>query len=150
MILGYNCGPMAELSLDEANSWRDEVTQYFADNTENIRSVNPTRGKVPTDKFGVDYDNSFRSRSSYIFKRDFNDVKKCDFMFIHFPITARNLSIGSIVEIGWATVLQKPMFVITHNQRIAKHPLIKEPAVWIGNSLEKGVEVVVDYFDRQY
>jgi nucleoside 2-deoxyribosyltransferase len=147
MIYGYTCGAMNGYSLSEANWWRKEITQYFEENSNNIRIINPTRGKSDTDRLDTGYDKSFRSEKRYIFRRDMNDVRRCDFLFVYLPISEKGISIGSLVEIGWATVLGKPIFVVTNNVSLQKHPLINGSAVWIGDSLEQGVEVVTDFYE---
>jgi nucleoside 2-deoxyribosyltransferase len=138
---------MNDYSLSEADWWRKEVTQYFEENSDNIRIINPTRGKPDTAKLGLNYDNTFRSEKRYIFRRDMNDVRRCDFLYVYLPISEKGISIGSLIEIGWATALDKPIFVVTNNVSLQKHPLISESAVWIGESLEQGVEVVTDFYE---
>ena len=147
MIYGYACGAMNGLSLSEAKDWRQRVSQYFEENSNNIRIISPTRGKSDTDNLGTDYDNTFRSKNRYIYRRDMNDVRRCDFLFVYLPISEKGVSIGSVIEIGWATVLGKPIFLTTNNVLLQKHPLVSQPTVWIGETLEEAVEVVVDFYE---
>lgn len=150
MIYVYACGPMNGHSLSEANSWREDVKRFFKENSNNIRLISPTRGKVETDCLATDYDGTYRSNSKYIYYRDRADVKRCDSLLAYLPITTQNLSVGSILEIGWATVLGKPIFLVTQNKLLIDHPLISNSCTWIGETLEEAVEVVLDFYDEEY
>jgi nucleoside 2-deoxyribosyltransferase len=58
----------------------------------------------------------------------------------------RRPSYGTSIEIGWAIGLRKPLIVVSDDEYLTEHPLIKHNASWRFNNLEDAVEVIVGLF----
>ena len=47
---------------------------------------------------------------------------------------------------GWAIGLRKPLIVVSDDEYLMKHPLIKHNASWRLDNLEDAVEVIIGLF----
>lgn len=130
--LVYLAGPIAGCNKDQALQWRLEAVRILANH--NIVGLNPLRGKQKLwDRGSVtqdfnDYDNLgpyYTSRS--IMTRDFSDVKRCDLLLANLS-DAPVPSYGTVMEIGWAWEMQKPIVSILPEgeNEYEKHPMLYE------------------------
>ena len=115
MTVVYLCGPMADATLAEQVAWRDSATELLGPRCS-------TRSPLRWDNFAI--------TDQSITWRDYYDVTHCDVVLARF-IGATAVSIGSCIEIGWATALQIPVVLVMeasgtgdlHNQH--DHPMIR-------------------------
>lgn len=76
--------------------------------------------------------------------RDFYDVSNVDMVLAYLPAEAAKTapSLGTIMEIGWAIALRKPVVLVTDREDLATHPLVHTHVDWIVPELELGVIIV--------
>ena len=56
-----------------------------------------------------------------------------DLILAYLPreLNERRPSYGTVIEIGWAIGLRKPIIVVTDDDYLSEHPLIKAKSNWI-------------------
>ena len=64
-------------------------------------------------------------------------------MFVNF-LGALEVSIGTVMEISWATLLRKPVVIVAEPNNIHLHPMVRESTAFIVPTLEDGIEVTVE------
>ena len=132
----YLSGPIAGLTYDEANAWRQDVEDKFA--LSGVKTINPLRGRF----FSHADDETFDANE--IVFRDLKDVQDCDLMLVSMPKQDRP-SIGTICEIWHAyAVLHKPTILVTDDERFTKHPWIKVAVTKIFSSMDDAVKYIVE------
>lgn len=116
----YLCGPISGLSFEECIDWR----RYFAKRlAADIVPLSPMRGREYLAKeksIGDSYEESILSNRKAITSRDRNDVMNCDMMVANF-LGATRVSIGSIIEFGWADAFRKPVICVMENDQSNVH-----------------------------
>lgn len=128
----YLAGPIAGVSYDvSARGWRIEVQSlldgtYRSDkaNTETeIQTYSPMRGKgflrdIKGDEVlgKLEYKASPISTTQGILGRDRNDCMKSDAIIMNLH-GAKDVSIGTMVELGWADAARVPVILIMEDQK---------------------------------
>lgn len=122
----YLAGPIAGVSYDEsARGWRAEVKQmldgtYYGDNNTNlqIQTYSPMRGKgflreIKGDQIlgKLEYKDSPISTTQGILGRDRHDCTKADAIIMNLK-GAKAVSIGTMVELGWADANKVPVILV--------------------------------------
>lgn len=153
----YLAGPIAGCSYKEATNWREAVVRDFLPG---ITGISPMRLKewcARTRKIGdVSQYKEITDETEYLLTgeshairaRDYNDVITCDMVFAYLPLVLnkRRPSWGTSIEIGWASANEKPIVLVTDDDNLTSHPLVRESAGWIVPSLEQGIAVVNSVF----
>ena len=145
MFKVYLAGPIGGLSYEDAFAgWRQKAEYLFATSPE-IQTYNPMRfkevlkGELKLD--GQEYEGDPLVTPHGIFNRDMHDVMSCDAMIINF-VGSETKSIGTCVEIGWATAFRKPFVMVTDDKNPHQGPFIKACTPFITSDLETGVEMI--------
>lgn len=106
----YLAGPISGLSYGDCTDWREYVSRcLFKD----MDCLSPMRAKEYLSHENVIADSyQFKSLSCDrgITTRDYNDVKRCDLVFVNF-LGATKPSLGTCMEIAWAKAFQIPVVV---------------------------------------
>ncbi len=141
----YLAGPIGGLSYDDAFAgWRQKAEKLFEDCVE-IQTYNPMRfkevlrGELKLD--GKDYEGDPLVTPQGIFTRDMHDVMSCDAMLINFR-DSQKVSIGTCVEIGWATAFRKPFVMVTDDINPHQGPFMKACTPFVTSDLEVGVSMI--------
>jgi nucleoside 2-deoxyribosyltransferase len=140
----YLCGPITGTTYEESvEGWRARSITYF--NNHGVEALSPMRGKFYLKGLAAmpdEYKAEALSSSKGIVGRDRNDVRTCDVMLANL-IGAPRVSIGSMVEYGWADAYRKPIVTILgaddpwHN-----HSFIRELSTYITDDLEDALDKV--------
>lgn len=164
----YLAGPILDCTGPEANDWRKLVAGKLAEH--NIIGVSPLRCEpLIGERYTANYpDPKFGTAKAISAKNKF-DVAACDLVFAYLPkvytdghivgpkafdphhgpdIRAKHQkrdSIGTILEIGWASSQQhsKPVILITDDEFIIEHPVMAACNGWCLPTLDDGIEVAV-------
>lgn len=112
----YLAGPITGLSFEGATDWRDEVTDLLLPN---IVGVSPMRGKDYLRGYSSiggspeDFNAMGQAMSTpkAIVTRDRNDVETCDAVIMNL-LDATKISIGTMIEVGWADAYRKPLILV--------------------------------------
>ena len=140
----YLAGQITDLTFDEAQGWREEVTPKLT--AAGITVHNPLRAKDFLRDYGVLKQNYLHasplSSGKGIVTRDRNDVRTCDIVLMNLKGMDR-VSIGCMVEVGWADAWRKPIvMVLDEDTKYYDHEFIKEIAGYIVYDLDDALEVV--------
>lgn len=144
----YLAGPIAGCTKEEGNEWRDWVQDRLP---HNIIGISPLRceplvdGKRYTEQGAVD---KMWSDARAISAKNWLDTESSDLVLAYLPkeMNDRRPSIGTIIEIGWAIGLRKPLIVVSDDEQYMEHPLIQRNASWRLDNLEDAVEVITGLF----
>jgi len=135
----YCAGPITGFSYDEVNFWRLYVEDSLG---EEFEIISPMRNKQflrNEEIIQTDY-NELISTSKGIFCRDKWDVQRCDILLVNF-YNSKNISIGTVAEIAWAHLLNKPIVLVTNNE-LYNHPFINEMVNFTVDNLDDAIEVI--------
>ncbi len=136
MNIVYLCGPInGKTYEDSADGWRKTVSTLLE--SPQIEVFSPMRGKkhLKGKTLGSQgYELNPLTTAKGILGRDFNDVKRCDVLFVNF-LDSNIVSIGSVAEIAWAYSMQKPIVVCMSVDNIHDHLFIKQMATYVVDNL---------------
>lgn len=112
----YLAGPIAGLSFEECNTWREWA----------IKDLDPFIGVSPLrpDMHG----RSFYHKdipTAVKFDRDYQDVMSCDAILVNLHGATRP-SVGTIMEIGWAFMRRIPIVVVMEQDNVHNHLFITQ------------------------
>jgi nucleoside 2-deoxyribosyltransferase len=121
----YLAGPMTGHS-NEYCGWR--YREFEAYRRGDIIPVDPMRGKKFLEGATIiedSYSEHMLGTPKFIIERDYNDVKNCDVVFMNL-LGAKRISIGSMIELGWAMAHGKPIILIMEPDNLHEHPMVLE------------------------
>ena len=137
----YLCGPISGESYDSVMDWRDEITDKLHPE---IRIFSPLRHKhylKGEEDISKTYDQHILSTARSITVRDRFDVFHSDIMIANL-LGANIVSIGSMIEYGWADAKGIPVITIMEKEgNLHDHPMVKEISGWIVHSVEEAAYV---------
>lgn len=150
----YLAGPITGMTLTGANDWREDVDHAFwlasAHQLKgSILGVSPLRCEpIVGDRYGEQYGNDPRfGTSRAIASKNLFDVQNCDMMLAYLPKQAReeagHISSGTLIEIGWANALRKPIVLVSDDEEAINHPVINAACGWVLDNLDDAVAVAV-------
>ena len=144
----YLAGPIAGCTQEEANEWREYVRSMLP---HAIVGISPLRCEPL--KEGMTYTEEGASPKMWsdpraIATKNWLDTESCDLVLAYLPkeLNEKRPSYGTVIEIGWAIGLRKPLIVVSDDKQLMDHPLIKHNASWRLDSLDDAVEVIVGLF----
>jgi nucleoside 2-deoxyribosyltransferase len=139
----YLAGPIAGLTYDGATDWRETVEKYLSNYM--IAAVSPMRSKEYLKTAGIihayGYSDLILSSDKSIVTRDRFDVENCDVMLVNL-LGAEKVSIGTMVEMGWADFNRKPMVVVMENGNIHVHAFVTELAGYVVDNLDSALFII--------
>jgi len=141
----YLAGPISGLSGEEASGWRE----YAQQDLHPLNSISPLRGKdwikdqsyiknFPPESFIDPF-----ARPRGLVARDRYDVQHADLMLLNLVAdgTNRYISIGSMIELGWANAFGTPVVLVTQKDVIYIHEFLDAIPEWTVPTLQEGIEV---------
>lgn len=135
----YLAGPITGLTYREGQDWRSLARELFP---ENVEVLSPLRGKEYLEAFGKLLKNYHGahplSEPRGIVTRDRHDVQTSDVILMNLQ-GAERVSIGTMIELGWADSARVPVIVITDQGNIHDHEMVHGLAGYEVESLEEGV-----------
>jgi len=109
-----------------------------------IKVISPMRGKdyLKNEKqIKASYEDIPPSSGRGITCRDRFDTMRCDAMLINL-IGAKKVSIGTILEAGWADSKRKPIILVIEKEgNPHDHPMLKEISGFIVDNLDEAIEL---------
>ena len=142
-FLVYLAGPITGLSWEESTAWYAEVDKLLP---EHIVPVFPLRGKMwLEDEISIkdNYDDKHPlSTQAGIMTRDKLDVMRADALLVNL-LGAKSVSVGTVIEIAWAYMLQKPVIVIMEKDNIHQHSMVRGCASMVVETLPLGIDTVI-------
>lgn len=141
----YLAGPILGTTEAEAKDWRNTVASKLY--CHNIRGISPLRCEpIVGEVYGTgnNADPLFGTARA-ISSKNFFDVQACDMTFAYMPkhLEKQSVSIGTILEIGWAYALRRPVVLVTDDPYLMQHPVLNSCAAWLVPTLDDGIELAV-------
>ena len=117
----YLSGPITGLSYgDAAEGWRAAFTKMLP---AGLQALSPMRGKEAlegyTELSSVCYPDLVIASPAGIVARDRNDVMTCDAV-VCVLTGAKRVSIGTMIELGWADAFRKPIILVMEKAIVSK------------------------------
>jgi nucleoside 2-deoxyribosyltransferase len=138
----YLAGPIAHLTYDEAQAWRNEAIAYLAEF--GIEGRSPLRGKEflrSVGKIGIDTFNEALASDEGIVTRDRYDVRTSDLMLVNL-LGAHTVSSGTPAEYGWADAFGIPVITVIEREGSPyDHPFIRGLSGYRVETLEEGLDI---------
>ena len=159
----YLAGPITGLTHDEAKgTWRQQVKDAFLTPSPMRRPYDPNAKDYPDNR--VSFYCPMRNNESVndgkpisatdappahitsdrgVMMRDKWDVKSADIVFVNL-CSPRRISVGTVIEIAWAHLLDKPCIVCMEEDNVHRHAMLNNCASIIVPTLEDGIQVLKD------
>jgi nucleoside 2-deoxyribosyltransferase len=142
----YLAGPIVGCTLSEASDWRTYVIDRLAKH--GIVGISPLRCEPPPGgRFDHGDGDPKHGTSKAIGTKNFMDVRKCDVTFAHIPAQPAGWdepwAVGTLIEVGAAHIIGKPVIVVSNDPTIRKHPVVNYCAGWVLEDMDSGIEVVI-------
>lgn len=140
----YLSSPISGLTYEASRfGWQQEVAKQLEEFPIDLYS--PMRGKSHLSKDNymnpVGGNDHIFSTSKSITNRDRNDCLNADLVFCNL-LNAKQVSIGCMIELGWADALRIPIVTIMEKTNIHNHSIVNEISSFIVNDLDSGIDVV--------
>lgn len=135
----YLCGPISGLTYDQATVERERVVDLFREH--GVEALSPMRGKISYVEKRSDalksrgYQDVARSDKAIV-SRDRFDVMSSDLIFADLR-GASKVSIGSMVEYGWADAYRKPVVTIMEEDNVHQHAFVLQLSTYVTDDFEE-------------
>lgn len=140
----YLAGPITGLSFGESTDWREYINNRFKVEAPQIFGFSPLRGKKylkEHKQIAPEYDQWPLSTARGITERDKFDCKTSDIVLVNL-LGAQSVSIGTVLEIGWASANGIPVVTVMEDDNVHNHAMVRETSSFVVDSLDKGFDVV--------
>jgi nucleoside 2-deoxyribosyltransferase len=142
----YLAGPISGLSYDQAVHWRREAAIKLS--PASIQCLSPMRDKTTLQgavAIGRNDEAGLLGSQRAIFCRDHYDVCACDVVLMNLR-DACEISIGTMIEIGWATAYRKPIVLVmelcSYARNVHDHPFVRQAVDFVVNDLDTAITII--------
>jgi nucleoside 2-deoxyribosyltransferase len=126
------------MTFNDCKAWREYVAGAVP---AGIVTVSPLRGREHLKDEGVIRGSSsghLLSSARGITSRDRNDVLRCDALLVNF-VGATEPSIGTMIELGWASAARTPIIISMEDGNPNDHPIVRELADFLVPTLDEAI-----------
>lgn len=141
----YLAGPLTGATLDDACSWRQNVTERLEES--GFKVFTPLKGDVYLNKTGMISDRIHPGKY-FIYQRDKFYCRESGIILANF-LGAKDVSIGTVCEIAWSDILDHYCVVVMENDNIHSHAFIQNAAGFITDDLDDAVFHIIDTFGKK-
>ena len=137
----YLAGPISGLDWKQATEWRQYVEEELSDF--GIECLSPLRFKSflsSETSIRDSYPDHALANTRAIYTRDRWDVSRSDVILVNF-VGATKVSIGTVIEIAWADMLNKPIIYLAEDDNIHNHAMVMESIGFRAHTIEEAVDV---------
>lgn len=137
----YLAGPITGLTFDGCTDWREHAARALAPD---IDAFSPMRQKhflADRGKLEGAYDTHPLSTAKGITTRDRFDCTGCDVILMNL-LGATRVSIGTMIEVGYAAIARRPIVLVMEPGNIHEHPMLAEEAGYRVQTLDEGISIV--------
>lgn len=140
----YLAGPITGLSFDDCSDWREQAIMILTGR--GMQGISPLRAKeylknYTTIEDGLDLEDTVLSSQRGIYFRDKFDCERADLVIVNF-LGAKKVSIGSVMEIAWATTKNTPIVLIMEEKgNVHDYSLINEACPFRVTSLSEAIRI---------
>ncbi len=139
----YLAGPILGLTFDGAQDWRNEAKAHLEQHS-TIKTLSPLRGKEYLKMRGPlegSYTEFPLSTDSGITSRDRWDCTRSDVVIFNL-LGAKRVSIGTMVEFGWADAARRQIVLIMEKEgNLHEYPMIREISKFRVDNLKDGLRI---------
>lgn len=142
----YLSGPITGLTYEGSTDWREYARRRLAEL--DIEGLSPMRGKEFLKNAGTITDNMqavlehAMSQDAAIVTRDRWDTTRCDFMLVNL-LGAERVSIGTIVELGWADLARRPVVLVMEVKgNVHEHAFVRQLSGYRVETLDEGIDLI--------
>ncbi|HCA51619.1 MAG TPA: hypothetical protein DEP24_00910 [Mycobacterium sp.] len=155
----YLAGPILGCTKGEANDWRKYVDDRVSKRLDitmppemdcwvrsKIRGISPLRCEpIVGEVYTAIYDDPKFGTAKAIGVKNLYDTKAADIVLAYLPKPAagKERSLGTVLEIGWAKAIGKPVIIVTDDPFVQGHPVVQFCADWMLDDLDQAVDVIV-------
>lgn len=132
----YLSGPIYPDNREATDAWREQAHGYL--NAHSIETLDPCRGKA------VYQYNVFTPLE--IVYRDLRDIDHSDVLLVNFNLVGDKIPAGTLMEIQYAWMKQKPCIVVCTDPRLKFHPWILAMSVRIFQTLGEALDYTVNFW----
>lgn len=140
MFKVYLAGPISGLSFDEGQNWREEFSTKI---DPRIECYSPLRGKdylTAHGKLEGAYDEFPLSSARGITERDRFDCIGADLVICNVH-GAKRVSIGTMIELGWADANRIPVVLIMEEGNVHEHPMVQQTTSWRVDNMADALKI---------
>ncbi len=138
----YLSGPITGLTMAEATTWRDEITSEldeFAEILDPMRDVEGSPDTIVTELL-VSADPTMMTDRGLVV-RDYTDTITSTILIVNL-LGARRVSIGTVIELGWAYQARIPTIVLMEDHgNPHEHAFVRELTSYRVTSIERAIAV---------
>ena len=150
----YLAGPISGLTYQEATGWREDVIRELG--RFGIKALSPLRAEVhlrnhegllndcqtAEEHLEAGCQALAMSTPRGVVERDKFDCTRCSVLFINLR-GAKRVSVGSMIEIGWANANDIPIVLIMEDEgNCHDHAFVRECCAFRTPRISEGVEIV--------
>jgi nucleoside 2-deoxyribosyltransferase len=143
--LVYLAGPISGLNWKDSTDWREYAKELLA--RRGLVGLSPLRGKeylAQESRPVITHDTRPLSTSRGIITRDHMDVSRSGLVLANL-LAAETVSIGTVLEIGWAWLYRKPVIlVIESDGNLHDHPMLRECVGYRVMSIDAAVDLAAN------
>jgi len=146
----YLSGPITGYDFDHwsCNGWRKNAALApEVDSTGGLTGIvcySPLRGKAYLKNIAGpiegEYNGPLTSRHA-ITQRDRHDCMTCDAMLVYLA-NAERVSIGTMIELGWADAVRKPIVLVMEPGNVHEHVIACSIPIAVVPTLEEGCDLI--------
>ena len=141
----YLAGPISGLTYGGATDWREYARDRLAGM--GIIGLSPMRAKTflaREEQVADSYEQHPLSTRVGITTRDRFDVMRCDVVLVYLPKNTEKVTIGTMIEVGWADAFRKPLVLVDEDgdASIHNHAMVRAIAGYVVTSLESGLNII--------
>ena len=139
----FLAGPLTGISYGDALDWRKYVESRLP---ADVIAFSALRGKGYVTKERVlkdAYPEHLLSTPQGTITRDRYDVYRCDALFVNF-LNSDRVSIGTIMEIGWADARRIPIILVMEACNVHDHAFVRQAAGFITANLDEAIATAVE------
>jgi len=136
----YLGGPIAGLKFKDCNNWRQYAKTKLAE--DKILGRSPTRFKeIGLEETASDRGDEILTLPKGLTTRDRWDVTNSDIAIFNL-LGAQKVSIGTLIEYGWADLSRKPIITVIEKQgNVHEHSFVRELSGFVVEDLDSGLYV---------
>lgn len=140
----YLCGPITGLTYEQATEERNRVAEIFEDH--DIEAKTPMRGKIyildDQELKAKGYEEVSRTDKAIV-GRDRNDVRTSSVVLADLRGATR-VSIGSMVEFGWADAYRVPIVTVMDQEgNPHDHGFVHQLSVYVVHDIHEAIELTL-------
>ena len=140
----YLAGPITGCNDQEANGWR--LTAFGRLYVHGIQGISPLRCEpLHGERYEYTHPDPRFGTPKAIASKNFLDVQMCDMTLCYLTsaVNERRLSIGTILELGWAHALRKPTILVSDLPLLINHPVVIASSSWIVGTLDEALDICI-------